>query len=268
MDIQLPVNFTATHRAAVLRFVQGKSMNDAQHAAQLEAFDLLHLAMVGDDTFAAFYEHFVEEPFADPFIAALLDVPDPQAATPALRREVNQQIPALLRQAGCANPYQVPQFYLLAYCLYWWYAFTVGYAFEVAILRDLTTSGVAYHTHDLRDRRARRSPFDLVVLGFTGDVKTSTYFLHAVRSRGLPADFYITRLYDRPGRTPVLVVFLKRPAWDAIDGETQPATLAALPGFLPTVAEIRHSGRPLIVVEYAEWKARVLERQHGEEKRE
>jgi hypothetical protein len=66
----------------------------------------------------------------------------------------------------------------------------------------------------------------------------------------------------------VLVVFLKRLAWDAIDGETQPAMLATLPGILPTVAEIRHSGRPLIVVEYAEWKARVLERQHGEEKRE
>ncbi len=173
-----------------------------------------------------------------------------------------------MRQAGCANPYQVPQFYLLAYCLYWWYAFTVGYAFEVVILRDLTASGVAYHAHDLRDRQARRSPFDLVVLSFTGDVKTSTYFLHAVRSRGLPADFYITRLYDRPRRTPVLVVFLKRPAWDAIDGETQPTTLAALPGILPTVAEIRHSGRPLIVVEYEEWKARVLEHQHGEEKRE
>jgi hypothetical protein len=138
----------------------------------------------------------------------------------------------------------------------------------VAILRDLTTSGVAYRAHDLRDRRARRSPFDLVVLGFTGDVKTSTYFLHAVRSRGLPADFYVTRLYDRPGRTLVLVVFLKRPAWDAIDGETQPATLAALPGILPAVAEIRHGGRLLIVVEYEEWKARVLERQRGEEKRE
>ena len=61
----------------------------------------------------------------------------------------------------------------------------------------------------------------------------------------------------------MLVVFLKRPAWDVIDGETQPATLAALPGILPTVAEIKHGGRPLIVVEYEEWKARVLERQHG-----
>ena len=64
------------------------------------------------------------------------------------------------------------------------------------------------------------------------------------------------------------MVFLKRPAWDAIDGETQPATLAALPGILPAAAEIEHGGRPLIVVEYEEWKARVLERQHGEEKRE
>jgi hypothetical protein len=64
----------------------------------------------------------------------------------------------------------------------------------------------------------------------------------------------------------VLVVFLKRPAWDAIDGETQPATLAALPAILPAVAEIEHGGRPWIVVEYEEWKARVLERQHEEGK--
>jgi len=266
VDIRLPVNFTVAHRAVVLRFVQGKPTNEAQYAAQFEAFDVLCQAAAGDDTFTAFYERVVEEPSADPFITALLDAPDPQAAASALRREVNQRIPAMLRHAGCSDLYQAPQFYLLAYCLYWWYAFTVGYTFEVTILRDLTTSGVAFHAHDLRDRQARRSPFDLVVLGFTGDVKTSTYFLHAIRSRGLPADFYITRLYDQPGRAQIRVVFLKQPAWDAIDGETLPTTLAALPGILPTVAEIEHDGQTLIVVEYEEWKIRVLKRQRGEEK--
>ena len=180
---------------------------------------------------------------------------------------MSQKIPTLLRQAGCANAYQVPEFYLLAYCLYWWYAFTTGYTFEVTILRDLTTSGVKYYAHDLRNRQARRSPFDLVVLGFTGDIKTSTYFLHAVRSRGLPADFYITRLYDRPGRERLLVVFLKRPAWDAIDGETLPTTLTALPDILPAVAEIEHGGQTLIVIEYEEWKTRIMKRQQREESR-
>jgi hypothetical protein len=64
------------------------------------------------------------------------------------------------------------------------------------------------------------------------------------------------------------VVFLKRPAWDAIDGETQPTTLVALPRILPTAAEIKHGGRSLIVVEYEEWRPRVLERQHGEGKQD
>lgn len=265
MDIRLPGNFTPAHRAAVLRFVQGKPVDDDQRAIQFEAFDLLHRATVSGDTFAAFYERVVEEPSADPFIAALLDASDPETAAPALRQKVSQQIPTLLRGAGCTNPYQVPEFYLLAYCLYWWYAFTTGYTFEITILRDLTTSGVKYYAHDLRNRQARRSPFDLVVLGFTGDLKTSTYFLHAVRSEGLPADFYITRLYDRPGREQLLVVFLKRPAWDAIDGETLPTTLTALPDILPAVAEIDYGGQTLIVMEYEEWKTRVLKHQRREE---
>ena len=265
MDIQLPANLTATHRAAVLRFVQGKPMNQAQHIAQLEAFDLLHQALAGEDTFPDFYERIVEESFAHSFICALIEATDPKRSAVALRRQVNQQIPTLLRSAGCDNLYNPPQFYLLAYCLYWWYAFTVGYTFEVIVLRDLAVSGVTYQAHDLSDRQARRSPFDLVILGFFGDIKTSTYFLHAVRSRGLPADFYITRMYVKPNRARMLVVFLKRPAWDAIDGETQVTTLAALSNILPTVAEIRHGRQSLIVVEYEEWKARVLARQRGEE---
>jgi hypothetical protein len=265
MDIRLPANFTSAHRAAVLRFVQGKPMDDDQRATQFEAFDLLHRATASDDTFAVIYERVVEEPSADPFIAALLEASDPETAAPVLRQKVSQQIPALLRQAGCASPYQAPEFYLLAYCLYWWYAFTTGYTFEVTILRDLTTSGVKYYAHDLRNRQARQSPFDLAVLGFTGDLKTSTYFLHAVRSWGLPADFYITRLYDRSRRERLLVVFLKRSAWDAIDGETLPTTLTALSDILPTVAEIEHSGQTLVVVEYEEWKTRVLEYQRREE---
>lgn len=268
MNIHLPDNFTSAHRAMVLRFVQGKPVNDNQRATQLEAFDRLHRATAGSTTFANFYARVVEEPSADSFIAALLEASDPETAASALRQKVNQRIPARLRQAGCDNPYQTPEFYLLAYCLYWWYAFTTGYTFEVAILRDLTDSGVKFLAHDLRKRQERRSPFDLVVMGFTGDLKTSTYFLHAVRSRGLPADFYITRLYRRLDKERLLVVFLKQPVWDAIDGEALTTTLAALPDVLPAVAEIEHGGQTFIVVEYQEWKTRILKHQHrkGREK--
>ncbi len=145
-----------------------------------------------------------------------------------------------------------------------WYDFTTGYAFEVVILRDLSASGVDFQAHDLRDRHARQSPFDLVVLGSTGDLKTSTYFLHTIRMLGLLADFYITQLYDPRSRQRRVVVFLKRPAWEAIDGEAQPTTLVDLPNVMPTVAEITHDRQSLIVVDYPEWKARVLRRQRWE----
>ncbi len=257
MDIRLPNNLTPDHRAVVLRFVQGKPVSDEQRAVQIEAFDLLHQATTGDITFAAFHSRVVEDAFADSFIAALLEAPDPEAAAPTLRQQVSRQIPARLIQAGCVQVYQPPEFYLLAYCLYWWHAFTTGYAFEIITLRDLAASGVVFEAHDLRDQRARQSPFDLVVMGFTGDIKTSTYFLQAVRSRGLAADLYITRIYDERRRQYRSVVFLKRHAWDAIDGETQLAALISLLDVLPTVAEIRHGGQSFVVVDYSEWKQRV-----------
>jgi len=261
VNIRLPDDFSHAHRTMVLRFVQGKAMNTDQRALQLEAFDILHRATADDGTFAAFYARVVEEPSADPYIVTLLEASNPKAAAAKLRQKVSEQIAVRLRQAGCLNPYQTSDFYLLAYCLYWWHAFTIGYEFEITILRDLKDSGVDFYAHDLRDHRARRSPFDLFVMNFSGDIKTSTYFLYAVRSTGLPADFYITRLYNRLGKERLLVVFLKQPAWDAIDGETIPTRLSALPDVLPAAAEIEHGGRTLIVIDYVEWKTRLLRRQ-------
>jgi hypothetical protein len=266
MDIRLPDYLTSNHRAAVLRFVQGRLTGDEQYAAQIEAFDWLRQATAGEATFAAFYSRVVEDAFADSFIAALLEAPDPEAATPALRQQVSRQIPARLMQAGCVQVYQPPEFYLLAYCLYWWHAFTTGYAFEVITLRDLAASGVVFDAHDLRDQRVRQSPFDLVVMGFTGDIKTSTYFLQAVRSRGLPADLYITRLFDERRRQYRSVVFLKRHTWDAIDGETRLTALPRVLDVLPAVAEIRHGGQNLVVVDYPEWKERVIRQQRLKER--
>jgi hypothetical protein len=59
--------------------------------------------------------------------------------------------------------------YLAAYCLYWWTAFARGYRFEVAVFRDLSASGIAFVAHDLRKRRERRSPYDLIVQRQRGD---------------------------------------------------------------------------------------------------
>jgi len=78
-------------------------------------------------------------------------------------------------------------------------------------------------------------------------------------------DFYITRLTDEHKRYLTLVVFLKPPAWEAIDGETIPATLRTLSTVLPAVAEIEHHGQALVVLEYEEWKTRVSKVQSKEQ---
>ena len=85
---------------------------------------------------------------------------------------------------------------LVAYCLYFWESFAVGYAFEVEIFRDLSASGIEFSAHELRDRRARLSAHDLVVLNLYGDIKNTLYFLQVRRSQQLPHDFYITRFYE------------------------------------------------------------------------
>lgn len=50
--------------------------------------------------------------------------------------------------------------------------------------------------HNLAVREERMSPFDLLLEGFKGDIKTSTYFLLVTRSYPLSCDFYITRLFS------------------------------------------------------------------------
>jgi len=149
---------------------------------------------------------------------------------------------------------------ILAYCLYWWRAFALGYALEVEIQRDLKASGVQFEAHDLRRSEERLSPYDLVVLGFKGDIKTSTYFLQAARTRTLPHDFYITRIRGRQ-RTRTLVVFMQAEMWQAIDGETLLVLLEQVADTLPRAVRIVHEGIELTVVDYEAWKARVLRRQ-------
>ena len=126
---------------------------------------------------------------------------------------------------------------------------------------DLAASGVSYRAHDLRDRRARLSPFDLLVMGFRGDIKTSTYFFNVERSRRLAYDFYITRLWDRRARRRQWVVIVKPAFWSVLDGDTVRSRLDRVLDRLPEIAEIEVDTQKLIVVEYQMWKARVEARQ-------
>jgi hypothetical protein len=152
---------------------------------------------------------------------------------------------------------------IVAYCLYWWRAFTLGHALEIEIQRDLESSGVRFEAHDLRRREERLSPYDLQVLGFKGDIKTSVYFLQAAGTRTLPHDFYITRIRGQK-RTRTLVVFLQDGMWQAIDGETLLVLLEQVADTLPYAARIVQSGVELTVIDYQTWKEKVKRRQEQE----
>lgn len=267
MQVHLPSGFTAAHGVTARRFVQGESLSQDERVLLFETFDLLHQAEVetesGRMSFASVYERLFETPFADDYVRQLLEAPHARAIAESLRAQVSREILPTLKTAGLVSPDEPSSFYLLAYCLYWWYAFAKGYAFEVEVLQDLEAAGISYQAHDLLDAQTRRSPFDLAVLGFRGDIKTSTYFLHTIRTAGLWHHFYITRVYDPEKRSHIWVVFLREAAWEAIDGEAMPITLDALPAALPGIVRIQHGDVILTVVEYEEWKARVLRAQRA-----
>jgi hypothetical protein len=272
MPVRLPPGFTDAHGVVARRFVQGESLSQTERALLFEAFDLLHSAEVatqaGWESFVIIYERLIEAPFADDYLRGLVEAQGIEAVAEPLRAQVSRKIQPTLRAAGLVSPTEPLSFYLLAYCLYWWYAFARGYAFEVKVLQDLGASDIRYQAHDVLDPRSRRSPFDLVVLGFRGDIKTSTYFLQLARTRRLPHDFYITRVYEPRGRERILVVFLKESAWEAIDGETAPIALEALAVALPGRFRIQQNDAVLIVLDYEEWKRRVLRTQKADKENE
>jgi hypothetical protein len=120
------------------------------------------------------------------------------------------------------------------------------------------------------------SPYDVTVLGFKGDIKTSLYFLQAVRSRLLAHDFYITKVFTsftdaeglRHSRTHIamLVVFMQAAMWETIDGETLLVLLSEIADTLPQAMRIIHQGVELIVIDYELWKKKVQRYQTRKEK--
>ncbi|MCB0064816.1 MAG: hypothetical protein KDE19_21980, partial [Caldilineaceae bacterium] len=149
---------------------------------------------------------------------------------------------------------------LLAYCLYFWEAFAVGYAFEVEIFRDLRRSGVHFRAHDLRDRQERLSPHDLEVLGLFGDIKNSLYFLQIGRGQKLPHDFYITRFYEGK-RQYTFIVMIQLDVWNQIDGDTIAGLLSEATQHFPQPVEVALKTGSVVVVDYEIWKQKVLRQQ-------
>ena len=94
-------------------------------------------------------------------------------------------------------------------------------------------SGIKFVAHDLTRRDERYSPYDLIVLGFRGDIKTSTYFLHVARSYPLTNDFYLVRIYDVVRRMWLDIAMLKPAVWMVLDGDTIPCELDDVSSLLP-----------------------------------
>lgn len=269
MLFRLPANFTDRHQQIARRFVQGEKFAQHERVLLMETFDLLHDAeIISTDSrqrFATVYEQIIEARLADQYLRSLQHAQNIAGVAEELRAQGSRQIMPALQTAELLDPNEPISFYLLAYCLYWWYAFAHGYAFEIEVLRDLAVAGIRYVAHNVLDSSARRSPFDLSVLGFRGDIKTSTYFLSAVRTSDLLHDFYILRFSERKDK--LWIVFLKEPFWVLIDAEKRTmrtVTLAELVTMLPGAFVLRLQAKTLIVVDYESWKRLVLAVQNEE----
>ena len=260
-QILLPADFRERHRHIVLEFLRrGHTFGRDEWRQVIVAFDLLKNAAVLTDRgllpFPIMYRQHIEDRYADDFIEHLYL--DAQVEEEHVSRwaVVARAIDPHLAEAGLVRPDLPATRLVLAYCLYWWKAFALGYALEVDIQRDLAASGIEFEAHDLRRREDRLSPYDLKVLGFKGDIKTSTYFLQAARTQALSHDFYITRIQGRQ-RSRTLVVFMQPEMWSTIDGDTLLVLLEQVADTLPDSMRIVHRDMELTVVDYEIWKNKV-----------
>jgi len=268
VQINLPFSFRDEHRRATLKYLaERKAMSRADWFIAFEAFALLRQAKacLGSrvQTFLEIYNDVVENKYSDDFIKRLLQASDIPQEAARLRKDIAKKVLRELTELGWFGPHTKDSRFLLAYCLFWWYSFTKGYAFEIEIFTDLKRTGVTFNAHNLLVREERFSKFNLFILGFCGDIKTSTYFLFLRQQASAAADFYITRLFSRKRRW-MLVTFLKEMMWNVINGETQFCRFDELPDVLPQPGKIQVGELTFIVVDYDVWKRKVIEKQSTE----
>ena len=75
-------------------------------------------------------------------------------------------------------------------------------------------------------------------------------------------DFYIVRL-SVGVRVYPLVVMLQLPAWEQINGDTVAGDLQTLVQQFPAPVSVKHRRHDLVVLDYEEWKRRILRRQRA-----
>lgn len=179
VQIDLPFSFRDEHRRATLKYLaERRAMSDKDWFTAFEAFDLLRQAKarLGSrvQTFSEIYNDVVEKNKADDFIKRLLQASSIPKEASRLRKDIAEKILRELTELGWFDQRISSSRFLLAYCIFWWYSFTKGYAFEIEIFSDLKKSDVDFDAHDLLVREERFSKFDLFILEFCGDIKTST----------------------------------------------------------------------------------------------
>ncbi len=262
--IQIAGNLTPECDAALTEYLRGAGRLSREQWHRLrEAVDLLAQSVVTfqghDYTFAQFYESFIDRQFAEAFLQALVATSNVTQEAPRLQAETARQIAKWVQQQDFYQKGQLESRWLLTFCLYWWSAFAVGYAFEVEIFRDLRAEGIEFFAHDITNRNERLSPFDLTVLGLRGDVKYSTWFLTAENARLEGLDFFITRLYDETGAQWLRVVLLTQIAQELIGDEPNTVAPTGAGFVLPNV--VTAGAMTLMLIRYDDWKARVRSKQ-------
>lgn len=269
MNVQLPAAFTIHHEQAVRKYLVGaERLTEAEWRLLIEAMDLLRQAQIiaagQQESFSAVYDRLVDAVYADRAIEQLLALSAPEVEGERLRAAVARRIMGDLRTVGLWRADVPTSQWLVAFCLYWWQVFVRGYAFEIAVYRDLDESSIRYTHHDLRKRQERFSEYDLEIMGFRGDVKTSTYFVFTRRTEALVHDFYITRMYHASERCWYQVVWLTPSFWSLLNGDPSPVAYTFIWQVLPSVALITLRGHDFVVVLYDEWKQRVIAWQRKE----
>lgn len=131
----------------------------------------------------------------------------------------------------------------------------------MAIFRDLEVDGIAFVPHDISIRKERFSPFDLLVSGFKGDIKTSSYFLLTSRSYPLSCDFYIVRLFSTQQGVWRDAVITTGAMWGKIDGQTTPCDWEESVNMLPQAVRVSVLDETLVVVDYSIWKTMIKAKQ-------
>jgi len=266
MNIILPPSFTEAHESVIVRYLTNyQTLSSKEWLVALDGFDILGEAIViiekNRTKLKKLYAQFIDKRYADGFLEELFLSIQPERDGMRLKASIARKIFENLSNLGFYDNRNTDSQFVLAYCFYWWDAFAKGYIFEAMIIKDLKDFGIDFIAHDFRTRGQRFSRSDLILSGFRGDIKTSSYFLHSPRTNILTNDFYITRLFALDRHQWIEVVLMKEKLFQSINGNTIECELKRCYQILPSPARVKLFQCDLIAIPYQEWKQRVKTQQ-------